>query len=82
MRRAHGLLLALALSLPGAVPGPVGPGDAFAQVSPGPLAAPHAAFEGTTQCLQCHATRGSKAGMDEKCLACHEEVAWMRAAKR
>ena len=82
MRRAHGLLLALALSLPGAVPGPVGPGDAFAQVSPGPLAAPHAAFEGTTQCLQCHATRGSKAGMDEKCLACHKEVAWMRAAKR
>lgn len=82
MRRARALLLALAFSLPGAllVPGPRG--DALAQVSPGPLAAPHAALEGTTQCLQCHASRGSKEGMDEKCLACHKEVAWMRTAKR
>lgn len=57
-------------------------GRAQAQVSPGPLAAPHASLEGNSNCLQCHGPRGSKAGMDDKCLACHKEVAWMRNAKR
>jgi hypothetical protein len=82
MRRAHGVLLPFLFALLGALPGLTGPGVARAQVSPGPLAAPHASLEGTSQCLQCHATRGAKAGMDEKCLACHKEVAWMRTAKR
>lgn len=60
----------------------LGPGRAFAQVSPGPLAAAHADLEGTTNCLKCHGPRGSKAGMDEKCLACHKKVAMMRTGKR
>ena len=58
------------------------PQAARAQVSPGPLAAPHAALEGTTQCFQCHASGSSKTGMDSRCLACHQEIDWMRARKR
>ncbi len=70
------------LLLLGTLASGLGPGRAFAQVSPGPLSSAHASLEGTSNCLQCHGPRGSKAGMDEKCLACHKEVAWMRGAKR
>lgn len=77
----RGRLVRLALATAALIAG-AWAGSAHAQVSPGPLAAPHAALEGTTQCLQCHGPNGSKTGMDEKCLACHKEIAWMRAAKR
>jgi hypothetical protein len=59
---------------------------ADAQVSPGPLAAPHASLDGSLACLKCHGkTNGrgeSKDGMDVRCLACHTEIGWMRTAKR
>ncbi len=59
---------------------------ARAQVSPGPLAAPHAAIDGSLKCFECHGKSGgkgdSKDGMDARCLACHTEIGWMRTAKR
>jgi len=56
---------------------------AFAQVSPGPLAAAHAKLDGPTQCFQCHAgAGGAAAGMDDRCLKCHGEIASLRQAKR
>lgn len=55
---------------------------AHAQVSPGPLATPHAALDGGTQCFQCHEKGAGRSGMDLRCLACHQEIAGMRAAKR
>jgi hypothetical protein len=77
-RHAHLLVLALlvsSLTLPWR-------GDAWAQVSPGPLSTAHASIDGTTQCFQCHASGGSKTGMDGRCLACHTEIGWMRNQKR
>jgi hypothetical protein len=53
-----------------------------AQVSPGPLAAAHAALDGATDCFRCHARGTGKSGMDQRCLACHTEVGWMRARQR
>jgi hypothetical protein len=44
-------------------------GAAGAQISPGELASPHAAFEGSAHCLTCHrAGQGVDAAL---CLACH-----------
>lgn len=57
-------------------------GVALAQVSPGPLARPHGALEGATQCFRCHAQGAGKAGMDRRCLDCHQEVDWMRKRQR
>ncbi len=61
----------------------LGAGAARAQMSPGPLAKPHAAFDSPTQCLRCHA-QGDKsaAAMDQRCLACHGEIAALKAARR
>lgn len=47
-------------------------GQAFAQLSPGDLSAPHAAFEGLENCSKCH-DYGQKLS-SEKCLACHSEI--------
>ena len=69
--RIRALALALLLAVPVA---------ARAQLSPGPLAEPHRALEGATQCYQCHA-RGAGV-VDAKCLACHGEIAWTRARGR
>lgn len=55
-------------------------GSAEAQVSPGPLARAHAAYDGGTQCFQCHARSGGS--MDSRCLACHTEIAALREARR
>lgn len=44
-----------------------------AQISPGPLAKPHAALEGSLKCAQCHA--GKKEEMAQACLSCHKEIA-------
>lgn len=47
--------------------------DAHAQVSPGPLAKVHAGLDGNMGCVKCH---GKGEGvMDQKCLACHGEIA-------
>ncbi len=60
----------------------VGAGRAHAQVSPGPLAAPHATLDGGTQCFKCHEQGAGRPGMDRRCLACHTEIATLRTAKR
>jgi hypothetical protein len=53
---------------------------ARAQVSPGPLARVHAQWDGNLGCVKCH---GKGEGvMDQKCLACHEEVAALVAKRR
>jgi hypothetical protein len=52
---------------------------ARAQVSPGPLAAAHHDLDGLSNCLKCHVRNQS---MSNRCLACHTEIAWYRAAKR
>ena len=52
------------------------PASARGQLSPGPLARPHRALEGTRNCLTCHGTK--REAMDGACLACHREVAWLR----
>ena len=50
-----------------------------AQVSPGPLAAPHAALDTPLKCFACH---GQGAGsLRERCLECHKEIAWQVGRK-
>lgn len=51
---------------------------ARAQVSPGDLAAPHAALDGTTRCFECHDANPTRDGLDARCLKCHREIAWLR----
>jgi hypothetical protein len=47
--------------------------EAAAQLSPGPLAEPHAALEGAANCLRCHS---SEKGVDpQRCLDCHRLIA-------
>lgn len=48
---------------------------ASGQISPGPLAQPHAQLEGVRNCTQCHGTR--KEEMSSHCLACHRDIAWL-----
>ncbi|MGE0353609.1 MAG: hypothetical protein AB7I33_09820 [Gemmatimonadales bacterium] len=48
---------------------------ARAQVSPGPLARPHQAFEGPLQCTRCHG--GRNVAMNRLCLDCHKEISWL-----
>jgi hypothetical protein len=57
-----------------------GVAPASAQLSPGPLARPHAALEGTLKCTQCHA--GRKEAMARACLQCHREIAALAARNR
>ena len=47
--------------------------DARAQVSPGPLSKAHADFDGNFGCVTCHGK--GEGTMDQKCLACHGEIA-------
>ncbi len=49
-------------------------------VSPGKLSKAHAAYAGLDNCQKCH-TPGTKS-VDEKCLACHDELAARIAAAR
>ena len=65
----------VAASLAGLLPA----APAGAQVSPGPLAAPHQAWDNLTACFQCHSRSET---MTQRCLACHTEIAWYRARKR
>ncbi|HEX5634715.1 MAG TPA: cytochrome c3 family protein, partial [Gemmatimonadales bacterium] len=55
-------------------------GPARAQLSPGPLARPHAALEGTLKCTQCHA--GRRDAMARACLGCHREIAALAERER
>ena len=54
---------------------------AAAQISPGPLARPHATLEGATQCTRCHPV-GRKDAMDGACLACHREITRLLGQRR
>jgi hypothetical protein len=55
-------------------------GRLAAQISPGPLARPHSALEGSLKCTQCHGTR--KEMLPGQCLACHKEIAWLKQQQR
>jgi len=55
---------------------------ASAQVSPGPLARQHADLEGTMKCFNCHPRPGAHESMDDRCIACHQEIGAMRSAQR
>lgn len=44
------------------------------QISPGPLATPHASLEGPTQCTTCHGNR--RDAMTGQCAACHKDIGW------
>jgi class III cytochrome C family protein len=48
-----------------------------AQISPGPLAKSHQAFEGTLQCVKCHGVGHHKEQMSALCLDCHKEIGWL-----
>ncbi|HEY6572455.1 MAG TPA: hypothetical protein VI198_03980, partial [Candidatus Eisenbacteria bacterium] len=56
-----------------------GAGGARAQVSPGPLAAPHAELDALTKCFACHSRSET---MAQRCLDCHTEIAWSRSQRR
>ncbi len=51
-----------------------------AQISPGPLAAPHAHIEGLQNCTRCHEV--GKGPSVRKCLACHQEIQQRLTEKR
>ncbi|HSB54980.1 MAG TPA: cytochrome c3 family protein, partial [Gemmatimonadales bacterium] len=51
-----------------------------AQISPGPLAKPHAELEGTLKCTKCHA--GGKEAMSSNCLGCHKDLGWLAERNR
>jgi hypothetical protein len=65
-------LAATALALGGAA--------LLAQISPGPLSTPHAALEGSANCLSCH--RAGKAVDPALCFACHRALGERVAAGR
>jgi cytochrome c7-like protein/class III cytochrome C family protein len=50
------------------------------QISPGPLAKPHAELEGTLKCTRCHT--GGKEAMSANCLACHKDLGWLAERNR
>jgi hypothetical protein len=51
-----------------------------AQISPGPLSAPHASLEGSSNCLKCHeAGRGVSAS---RCLDCHTALKQRIASRK
>ncbi len=52
------------------------PKSAWSQFSPGPLAEVHEEWEGALNCLQCHAL-GKDMALNDKCLECHEGIAWL-----
>jgi len=54
-------------------------GRASAQVSPGPLATAHQQWDTLGKCFTCHSRSET---MTQRCVACHEEIAWSRKARR
>ena len=62
------------------------PAIARSQISPGPLARAHQQLEGTLQCVKCHEGGGGrgagKAQMNQLCLNCHKEIAWLNERSR
>ncbi len=56
------------------------PMSATAQISPGPLARPHASLDVPLGCAKCHG--GRREPTTRRCLACHREIAAVRQAQR
>ncbi len=52
------------------------------QLSPGPLARPHATLEGATNCVKCHGLKGANSPLSQGCLQCHKEIAWLVQQQR
>ena len=52
-----------------------------AQISPGPLAKPHAGLAGALRCVNCHGG-GKNEEMTVRCLECHKEIASLRQQTR
>lgn len=75
LRRRIGRVLLLGLVLAVASGAPLA-----AQISPGPLARPHATLEGPTQCTTCHGNR--KDAMSTQCAACHKDIGWLADRNR
>ena len=71
-RRAGFVVAAAALVLLAA-------GTASAQVSPGPLATAHQELDTLAKCFACHSRSET---MTQRCVACHEEIAWSRKTRR
>ncbi len=60
------------------------PATLRAQISPGPLARPHAPLDGALQCVKCHAGGRGGSGREKMtglCLDCHKEIAWLVGQK-
>lgn len=49
-----------------------------AQISPGDLSSAHSEMDRVQGCLECH----GRDSMDEACLSCHREIAWLVARDR
>lgn len=58
------------------------PSRASGQISPGPLARPHASLEGATNCVKCHGLKGAGSPMSQVCLQCHKEITWLMQQNR
>lgn len=52
------------------------------QISPGPLARPHASLEGAANCIKCHGLKGAGSPMTQVCLQCHKEIGWLMQQQR
>lgn len=70
---ARALFVAAGVVAAGAAP-------AAGQISPGPLAAPHASLEGALKCVNCHG--GRKELMGALCQQCHKEIAYLLQQNR
>lgn len=55
------------------------PAASRAQISPGPLAKPHAQLEGATNCAKCHGLQ--RQPMSQMCVSCHKEIQALRSAR-
>ncbi len=58
----------------------IAPRPTAAQLSPGPLAEPHAHLEGLGKCLECHGVGAESVDVD--CLKCHQEIAYLVENRR
>lgn len=58
------------------------PARGWGQISPGPLARPHATLEGAGNCIKCHGLKGGASPMTQVCLQCHKEIGWLVQQQR
>ncbi len=75
VRRATARLAIAAITVALAAAAP-----ALAQMSPGPLSRAHADLDSNLECLKCHGA--GERSLDDRCLACHKEIAALIEARR